>query len=125
GEKALKLHHERGQLAARERIEKLLDPETPFLELGMLAAWGLYEDEVPCAGVVTGLGCVSGLPCVIVANDATVKGGTYYPLTIRKHIRAQEIALENHLPIIYLVDSGGVFLPMQSEVFPDKEHFGR
>jgi 3-methylcrotonyl-CoA carboxylase beta subunit len=124
-EKSRKLHHERGKLTARERIERLLDPETPFLELGMLAAWGMYDDEVPSAGVITGLGCVRGLPCVIVANDATVKGGTYYPLTIRKHIRAQEIALENNLPIIYLVDSGGVFLPMQSEVFPDKEHFGR
>ncbi|MGI8923420.1 MAG: carboxyl transferase domain-containing protein [Fimbriimonadales bacterium] len=124
-EKALQLHHERGKLTARERIEMLVDADTPFLELGMLAAWGLYDDEVPSAGVVTGLGCISGRPCVIVANDATVKGGTYYPLTIKKHLRAQEIALENRLPIIYLVDSGGVFLPMQSEVFPDKEHFGR
>jgi 3-methylcrotonyl-CoA carboxylase beta subunit len=124
-ERATKLHHERGKLTARERIEKLVDADSPFLELGMLAAWGLYGDEVPSAGVVTGIGTVSGRPCVIVANDATVKGGTYYPLTIRKHLRAQEIALENCLPIIYLVDSGGVFLPMQSEVFPDKEHFGR
>lgn len=124
-EKALKLHHERGKLTARERIERVVDPNSAFLELGMLAAFGLYDDEVPSAGIVTGLGSVSGQPCVIVANDATVKGGTYYPLTIRKHLRAQEIALENRLPVIYLVDSGGVFLPMQSEVFPDKEHFGR
>ncbi|MEO7453945.1 MAG: carboxyl transferase domain-containing protein [Fimbriimonadales bacterium] len=124
-EKAKALHHERGKLTARERIEALVDPNTPFLELGMLAANGMYEDEVPSAGIVSGIGCVSGKLCVIAANDATVKGGTYYPLTIRKHLRAQEIALENRLPIIYLVDSGGVFLPMQSEVFPDKEHFGR
>jgi acetyl-CoA carboxylase carboxyltransferase component len=124
-EKARKLHHERGKLLARERIDKLVDPETAFLELGMLAAWDIYDGEVPAAGIVAGVGCVSGTTCVIVANDATVKGGTYYPLTIRKHLRAQEIALENNLPIIYLVDSGGVFLPMQSEVFPDKEHFGR
>ena len=124
-EKSKLLHHERGKLTARERIETLVDPNTPFLELGMLAANGMYDDEVPSAGMITGIGCVSGKLCVIAANDATVKGGTYYPLTIRKHLRAQEIALENRLPIIYLVDSGGVFLPMQSEVFPDKEHFGR
>ena len=124
-EKSKLLHHERGKLTARERIEGLVDPNTPFLELGMLAANGMYDDEVPSAGMITGIGCVSGKLCVIAANDATVKGGTYYPLTIRKHLRAQEIALENRLPIIYLVDSGGVFLPMQSEVFPDKEHFGR
>jgi 3-methylcrotonyl-CoA carboxylase beta subunit len=124
-EKAQLLHHERGKLTARERIEALVDVDTPFLEIGMLAANGMYDDEVPAAGIVSGIGCVSGKICVIAANDATVKGGTYYPLTIRKHLRAQEIALENNLPIIYLVDSGGVFLPMQSEVFPDKEHFGR
>lgn len=124
-EKALKLHRERGKLTARERIDRLVDPGTAFLEVGMLAALGLYDDDVPCAGIVAGIGEVSGRICVIAANDATVKGGTYYPLTIRKHLRAQEIALENRLPIIYLVDSGGVFLPMQSEVFPDKEHFGR
>ena len=124
-EKSKLLHHERGKLTARERIEGLVDPNTPFLELGMLAANGMYDDEVPSAGMITGIGCISGKLCVIAANDATVKGGTYYPLTIRKHLRAQEIALENNLPIIYLVDSGGVFLPMQSEVFPDKEHFGR
>ena len=124
-EKAQLLHHERGKLTARERIEALVDTNTPFLEIGMLAANGMYGDEVPSAGIVAGIGCVSGKLCVIAANDATVKGGTYYPLTIKKHLRAQEIALENHLPIVYLVDSGGVFLPMQSEVFPDKEHFGR
>ena len=124
-EKALKLHRERGKLTARERIEKLIDPETPFLELSPLAAHGLYEGEVPSAGLVTGLGKISGKLCVVVANDATVKGGTYYPLTIRKHLRAQEIAAENRLPCVYLVDSGGVFLPLQAEVFPDRDHFGR
>lgn len=124
-DKAQQLHKERGKLTARERIEKLIDSDSAFLEIGMLAAFGLYEDEVPSAGMVCGIAQVSGRICVIAANDATVKGGTYYPLTIRKHLRAQEIALENRLPIIYLVDSGGVFLPMQSEVFPDKEHFGR
>ncbi|MFN8139417.1 MAG: carboxyl transferase domain-containing protein [Fimbriimonadales bacterium] len=124
-EKAQQLHKERGKLTARERIERLIDSDSAFLEIGMLAAFGLYDDEVPSAGIVCGIAQVSGRICVIAANDATVKGGTYYPLTIRKHLRAQEIALENRLPIIYLVDSGGVFLPMQSEVFPDKEHFGR
>lgn len=124
-EKSRLLQHERGKLTARERIDSLLDTGTPFLEIGMLAANGMYDNEVPSAGVIAGLGCVAGKLCVILSNDATVKGGTYYPLTIRKHLRAQEIALENRLPIIYLVDSGGVFLPMQSEVFPDKEHFGR
>jgi acetyl-CoA carboxylase carboxyltransferase component len=122
---AVELHRSRGKLLPRERIERLLDPDTPFLELSALAAGGLYRDAVPSAGLVTGVGVISGRECVIVANDATVKGGTYYPLTIKKHIRAQEIALENRLPAVYLVDSGGVFLPMQSEVFPDKEHFGR
>ncbi|MFN8176315.1 MAG: carboxyl transferase domain-containing protein [bacterium] len=122
---AVKLQRERGKLLARERIERLCDPESPFLELSSLAALGMYGDEVPAAGVVTGVGRVSGRTCVIVANDGAVKGGTYYPITIKKHLRAQEIALENRLPIIYLVDSGGVFLPMQSEVFPDKENFGR
>ncbi len=124
-EKAVALHRERGKLTARERIDQLIDPDTPFLEIGMLAAFDLYENEVPGAGIVSGIGQVSGRTCMIVANDATVKGGTYYPLTIKKHLRCQEIALENRLPIIYLVDSGGVFLPMQSEVFPDKDHFGR
>jgi acetyl-CoA carboxylase carboxyltransferase component len=124
-EQAVALHRSRGKLLPRERIERLLDPDTPFLELSSLAAGGLYEDEVPSAGIVTGVGMISGRECVIVANDATVKGGTYYPITIKKHIRAQEIALENRMPAVYLVDSGGVFLPMQAEVFPDKEHFGR
>jgi len=122
---AVELHRSRGKLLPRERIERLLDPDTPFLELSALAAGGLYGDEVPSAGIVTGIGMISGRECMIVANDATVKGGTYYPMTIKKHIRAQEIALENRLPAVYLVDSGGVFLPMQAEVFPDKEHFGR
>ncbi|TMQ59209.1 MAG: methylcrotonoyl-CoA carboxylase [Candidatus Eisenbacteria bacterium] len=121
----VKLHRDRGKLLVRERIERLLDPDTPFLELSPLAATGLYNDEIPAAGIVTGIGVISGRECVIVANDATVKGGTYYPITIKKHIRAQEIALENRLPAVYLVDSGGVFLPLQAEVFPDKEHFGR
>ena len=124
-DKAHERHHERGKLTARERIERLLDPDTPFLELSPLAAFGMYEGQVPAAGIITGIGMVSGRECVVVANDATVKGGTYYPETIKKHLRAQEIALQNRLPIIYLVDSGGVYLPMQAEVFPDKEHFGR
>lgn len=124
-EKAHALHEKRGKLFVRKRIERLLDPFTPFLELSALAAHGLYKGDVPSAGIVAGIGRVSGKICMILGNDATVKGGTYYPATIRKHIRMQEIALENHLPTIYLVDSGGVFLPMQDEVFPDKEHFGR
>ena len=124
-EQAVALHRSRGKLLPRERIERLLDPDTPFLELSALAAGGLYDGEVPSAGIVTGVGVISGRECVIVANDATVKGGTYYPVTIKKHIRAQEIALENRMPAVYLVDSGGVFLPLQAEVFPDKEHFGR
>jgi len=122
---AIELTRKRGKLLVRERIERLLDPDTPFLELSPLAATGLYDNEIPAAGIVTGVGAISGRECVIVANDATVKGGTYYPITIKKHIRAQEIALENRLPAVYLVDSGGVFLPLQAEVFPDKEHFGR
>lgn len=124
-DKAHERHRERGKLAARERIERLLDPDTPFLELSPLAAFEMYEGEVPSAGIVTGIGVISDRECVVVANDATVKGGTYYPETIKKHLRAQEIALQNRLPIIYLVDSGGVYLPMQAEVFPDKDHFGR
>ena len=114
-----------GKLLARQRIELLLDPGTPFLELSQLAAGGLYDDQAPGAGVITGVGLVSGTECMIVANDATVKGGTYFPITVKKHLRAQEIALENHLPCIYLVDSGGAFLPLQAEVFPDRDHFGR
>src|SRR5580658_1064495 len=118
-------HRARGKLLVRDRIELLLDPGAPFLELSALAAYDMYGGEVPAAGIVTGIGRVSGTECVVVANDATVKGGTYYPLTVKKHLRAQEIAAENRLPCIYLVDSGGAFLPMQDEVFPDKEHFGR
>ncbi|MBE7412425.1 MAG: methylcrotonoyl-CoA carboxylase [Leptospiraceae bacterium] len=125
GEKLIAKHKERGKLIVRERILSLLDRETPFLEFSSLAAEGVYSDKVPAAGIVTGIGRISGIECVVVANDATVKGGTYYPLTVKKHIRAQEIALENNLPCVYLVDSGGAFLPMQDEVFPDKEHFGR
>jgi propionyl-CoA carboxylase len=118
-------HEARGKLFVRERIERLTDPNTPFLEIGALAAYKVYEDEVPAAGIVTGIGQVAGRQVMIIANDATVKGGTYYPLTVKKHLRAQEIALQNHLPCIYLVDSGGAFLPLQAEVFPDREHFGR
>ncbi len=122
---AVELHRSRGKLLPRERIERLLDPDTPFLELSALAGYGLHGGEVPSGGIVTGVGRIAGRECVLVANDATVKGGTYYPVTIAKHIRAQEIALENRMPAVYLVDSGGVFLPLQAEVFPDKEHFGR
>ncbi|MBC7161386.1 carboxyl transferase domain-containing protein [Immundisolibacter sp.] len=118
-------HSARGKLLPRQRVEALLDPGTPFLELSPLAALGLYEDEAPSAGIVTGIGRVCGHEVVIVANDATVKGGTYYPLTVKKHLRAQQIALENRLPCIYLVDSGGGFLPLQDDVFPDQNHFGR
>jgi 3-methylcrotonyl-CoA carboxylase beta subunit len=122
----LEKHRERGKMFVRDRIEALLDPGSPFLELSALAADGVYgKDHVPAAGVVTGIGRVQGVECMVVANDATVKGGTYYPLTVRKHIRAQEISLENRLPTIYLVDSGGAFLPRQDEVFPDEKHFGR
>ncbi len=125
GEKLIQKHKERGKLFVMERIQTLLDPESPFLELSHLAGENVYKDSVPKAGIVTGIGVVAGIYCMIIANDATVKGGTYYPITVKKHLRAQEIALENHLPCVYLVDSGGAFLPMQDEVFPDKEHFGR
>jgi acetyl-CoA carboxylase carboxyltransferase component len=118
-------HREQGKLFVRDRIDRLLDPGSPFLELSPLAGWGLYEDEAPAAGMVTGIGRVSGVECLIVANDATVKGGTYYPITVKKHLRAQQVALDNHLPCIYLVDSGGAFLPLQDEVFPDADDFGR
>jgi 3-methylcrotonyl-CoA carboxylase beta subunit len=123
--KAVEKHRGRGRLLARERIDLLLDAGSPFLELSALAAHGLYGGEVPGAGIVTGIGRVSGRECVVVANDPTVKGGTYYPLTVKKHLRAQEIARENRLPCVYLVESGGAFLPAQDEVFPDREHFGR
>ncbi|HEY1711594.1 MAG TPA: carboxyl transferase domain-containing protein [Solirubrobacteraceae bacterium] len=125
GERARERHVGRGKLLPRERVDRLLDPGAPFLECSALAAHGLYDDEAPGAGIITGVGRVSGRECVIVANDATVKGGTYYPMTVKKHLRAQEIALQNRLPCIYLVDSGGAFLPRQDEVFPDREHFGR
>ncbi len=125
GDEARERHLGRGKLLPRERVRVLLDAGAPFLELSPLAALGLYEDEVPCAGIITGIGRVSGRECVIVCNDATVKGGTYYPITVKKHLRAQEIARENHLPCIYLVDSGGANLPNQHEVFPDRDHFGR
>ncbi|MFC5301912.1 carboxyl transferase domain-containing protein [Azospira restricta] len=124
-EAARQKHLARGKLLPRERVAGLLDPGTPFLEISQLAAHGMYGGDVPAASVIAGIGRVNGVECMIVANDATVKGGTYYPLTVKKHLRAQEIALENRLPCIYLVDSGGAFLPMQDEVFPDKEHFGR
>ncbi|WP_447978302.1 carboxyl transferase domain-containing protein [Candidatus Nitrospira bockiana] len=122
---AVALHKKRGKLTARERIKALLDSDAPWLELSPLAAFGMYDDQAPAAGLITGIGFVSGRPCVIAANDATVKGGTYFPMTIKKHLRAQHIALENRLPAIYLVDSGGVFLPLQAELFADKDHFGR
>jgi 3-methylcrotonyl-CoA carboxylase beta subunit len=123
--RAVEKHRSRGRLLARERIDLLLDPGAPFLEFSALAAYGMYGDEVPAAGIVTGIGRISGRECVVVANDPTVKGGTYYPLTVKKHLRAQEIARENQLPCVYLVESGGAFLPAQDEVFPDRDHFGR
>ena len=122
---ARRKHQARGKLLPRERIDQLLDAGSPFLEIAPLAALGLYDDAAPCAGLVTGIGRIAGVECMVVCNDATVKGGTYYPLTVKKHLRAQEIALANHLPCVYLVDSGGAFLPLQDEVFPDREHFGR
>src|SRR5687767_6009049 len=125
GERYVQRHRSQGKLPVRERIDKLLDAGSPFLELSALAAWDMYDGEAPGAGLVTGIGRVSGREVVVVANDATVKGGTYYPVTVKKHLRAQQIALENRLPCIYLVDSGGAFLPLQADVFPDREHFGR
>src|SRR5438067_3728618 len=125
GEKAVDRHRSRGKLTARERIDRLVDPGSAFLELSALAAWDLYDGQAPAAGIVTGIGVIEGQECVVIANDATVKGGTYFPLTVKKHLRAQEIADQNHLPCVYLVDSGGAFLPLQAEVFPDRDHFGR
>jgi 3-methylcrotonyl-CoA carboxylase beta subunit len=125
GERSQQRHREQGKLPVRERIDLLLDEGSPFLELSALAGWEMYDNEAPGAGLVTGIGRVSGREVLVVANDATVKGGTYYPITVKKHVRAQQIALENRLPCVYLVDSGGAFLPLQAEVFPDKEHFGR
>ena len=124
-ERSRKKHQDRDKLLVRDRIDLLLDPGSPFLELSALAAHGMYDNAAPAAGMVAGIGQVHGQHVMIVANDATVKGGTYFPMTVKKHLRAQEIALENHLPCVYLVDSGGAFLPLQDEVFPDKEHFGR
>src|SRR5204862_3169775 len=125
GPKYLERHRKQGKLPARDRIARLLDPGSPFLELSPLAADGLYDDDAPAAGIVTGIGRVSAREVMIVANDATVKGGTYFPMTVKKHVRAQEIALQNRLACVYLVDSGGAFLPLQAEVFPDRDHFGR
>src|SRR5438309_3225708 len=125
GKEMTERHRSRGKLTARERIDHLLDPATAFVELSPLAAWEMYESEAPAAGIVTGVGRVCGREVIIIANDATVKGGTYYPLTVKKHLRAQEVAAQNRLPCIYLVDSGGAFLPLQAEVFPDRDHFGR
>jgi acetyl-CoA carboxylase carboxyltransferase component len=125
GPEATERHRSRGKLPARERVDTLLDPDSAFLELSPLAALDLYDGDAPAAGIVTGIGVIDGRECVLVANDATVKGGTYYPLTVKKHLRAQEIAEQNHLPCIYLVDSGGAYLPLQDEVFPDRDHFGR
>src|ERR1700674_3682804 len=125
GAEARRRHLGRGKLLPRERVRALLDPGSPFLELSQLAAYGMYDGEVPSAGLVTGIGRIMGRECVVVANDATVKGGTYFPITVKKHLRAQEIAGENRLPCLYLVDSGGAFLPAQDEVFPDRDHFGR
>jgi acetyl-CoA carboxylase carboxyltransferase component len=125
GPEAVARHRELGKLLVRERIERLLDPGTPFLEIGALAAFGLYDGAAPSAGIVTGIGRVRGREVMVVANDATVKGGTYFPITVKKHLRAQEIAAQNRLPCLYLVDSGGAFLPLQAEVFPDRDHFGR
>src|SRR5438270_1974634 len=125
GAKYVARHREQGKMPVRERIDALLDPDTPFLETCALAANGMYNDEAPAAGMVTGIGVIQGRECLIIANDATVKGGTYFPMTVKKHLRAQEVAMQNNLPCVYLVDSGGAFLPLQAEVFPDREHFGR
>jgi acetyl-CoA carboxylase carboxyltransferase component len=125
GERAMARHRQQGKLPARERVDRLLDPGSPWLELSALAAWGMYKGEAPSAGLVTGIGRVGGREVMVVANDATVKGGTYFPITVKKHLRAQQVALDNRLPCVYLVDSGGAFLPLQAEVFPDRDHFGR
>src|SRR5438046_3099254 len=125
GAAARRRHLARGKLLPRERVRALLDPGSPFLEFSQLAAYGMYDGEVPAAGIITGIGRIAGRECVVVANDATVKGGTYFPMTVKKHLRAQEIAGENRLACLYLVDSGGAFLPAQDEVFPDRDHFGR
>ena len=125
GERSLQRHRDQGKLAVRERIQRLIDPHSPFLELSPLAAYGMYDNEAPAAGLIAGIGRISAREVMVVANDATVKGGTYYPITVKKHLRAQQVALENRLPCVYLVDSGGAFLPLQADVFPDRDHFGR
>ncbi|HXH97612.1 MAG TPA: carboxyl transferase domain-containing protein [Gaiellaceae bacterium] len=125
GAEAMERHRSRGKLPVRERVDRLVDPDTAFLELNALAAWDMYDGQAPSAGIVTGIGVVEGRECVVVANDATVKGGSYFPLTVKKHLRAQEVAEQNRLPCVYLVDSGGAFLPLQADVFPDRDHFGR
>src|SRR3954462_13321128 len=125
GDRAVERHRSRGKLLARDRIDLLVDPGTALLELNALAAWDVYGGQAPSAGIVTGIGVIEGRCCVVVASDATVKGGSYFPLTVKKHLRAQEVAEQNHLPCVYLVDSGGAFLPLQADVFPDREHFGR
>src|SRR5207248_2804560 len=125
GERAVERHRSRGKLTARERVDRLVDAGGSFLELNALAAWDLYDRQAPSAGIVTGIGVVEGRECAIVANDATVKGGSYFPLTVKKHLRAQEVAAQNRLPCLYLVDSGGAFLPLTAEVFPDRDHFRR
>ena len=125
GDAARAKHQGRGKLLPRERVRTLLDPGSPFLEFSQFAAWAMYDDAIAAAGIITGIGRVAGRECVIICNDATVKGGTYYPLTVKKHLRAQDIARENNLPCIYLVDSGGANLPNQVDVFPDRDHFGR
>lgn len=125
GEKAIQHQRQKGKLPARERIARLLDDNTDFLEISQFAAWQVYDEAIPCAGVIAGIGIIEGIQCMVIANDASVKGGTYYPLSVKKHLRAQEIAQRCQLPCVYLVDSGGANLPHQSDVFPDKEHFGR
>ncbi|QXO16055.1 MULTISPECIES: carboxyl transferase domain-containing protein [Vibrio] len=125
GEQAIERQRQKGKLPVRERVMQLLDPASPFIEIGQFTAWQVYEDDVPCAGVVAGIGTIHGIECMVVANDPAVKGGTYYPLTVKKHLRAQEIAERCHLPCVYLVDSGGANLPYQADVFPDRDHFGR
>jgi len=125
GAKYVERHREQGKLPVRDRIDRLLDPGSPFLELSPLAAYDMYDGDAPGAGLITGVGRVAGRDVMVVANDATVKGGTYFPITVKKHVRAQDIAMQNRLPCVYLVDSGGAFLPLQAEVFPDRDHFGR
>ncbi|WP_302621095.1 carboxyl transferase domain-containing protein, partial [Vibrio cidicii] len=125
GEKAIERQRQKGKLPVRERVQRLLDADSTFLEIGQFAAWQVYDEAIPCAGVVAGIGKIHGIDCMVIANDPAVKGGTYYPLTVKKHLRAQQIAERCQLPCVYLVDSGGANLPHQAEVFPDRDHFGR